>query len=193
MVIDTKQVGVAADWRTVVRAHGPVAFQTAWRLLGNVCDTEDVVQEALLEAFQLHRREHIHNWPGLLRHLATQRAIDRLRRRGPSESLSYDPIGNESDRPESMAIERELSDCLRKAVGELPDREATVFSLRCFGELTNAEIAEALSISAMAVGVALHKARAKLKQRLKIKKPTRFCGTGFRAQNVKSHSQTINA
>jgi RNA polymerase sigma-70 factor, ECF subfamily len=160
-----------ADWPAIVRAHGPVAFDTAWRLLGHVPDAEDVMQEALLEAFQIHARENIENWGGLLRHLATRRAIDRLRKRGRSESLSHDPIGSISDRPESAAIERELADRLRWAVAELPDREASVFSLRYFGELTNPEIAQTLSISTTAVGVALHKARIKLKQMLKVENP----------------------
>ena len=70
-----------------------MAFDTAWRLLGHAADTEDVVQEALLDAFQLHGRQRVDNWGGLLRHLAARRAIDRLRKRRrmrplPSESLA---------------------------------------------------------------------------------------------------------
>jgi DNA-directed RNA polymerase specialized sigma24 family protein len=58
-----------------------MAFDTAWRLLGHAADTEDAVQEAFLEAFRLHGRQQVCNWGGLLQHLATRRAIDRLRRR----------------------------------------------------------------------------------------------------------------
>jgi RNA polymerase sigma-70 factor (ECF subfamily) len=126
------------DWELIVRTHGPMAFDTAWRLLGQAADTEDAVQEALLEAFQLHGRQPVHNWGGLLRHLATRRAIDRLRKRRRAIPLQLspgpdEPASPESEQPESAAIERELAERLRLAVAELSDREASVFSLRLCG------------------------------------------------------------
>ena len=154
------------SWPSIVRTHGPMAFDTAWRLLGHVADAEDVVQESLLEAFRLHGRQTVNNWGGLLRQLATRRAIDRLRKRRQMETLSQELTIPQSDQPEPAAIERELASRLRLAIAELPDREASVFSLRYFGELNNSEIAQLLEISTDAVGVALHKARAKLKRLL---------------------------
>jgi RNA polymerase sigma-70 factor (ECF subfamily) len=146
-----------------------MAFSTAWRLLGHAADTEDVVQEAFLDAFRLHAVQPVENWGALLRHLATRRAIDRLRKR---RAAALVPLGNleatapECEQPESVAAERELADRLRWAIAELPDREASVFSLRYFGELANSEIARVLDVSTDAVGVALHKARKTLKELL---------------------------
>lgn len=160
------------NWPSIVCAHGPMAFNTAWRILGHVADAEDVTQESLLDAFQLHARGEVHNWGGLLRRLSTRRAIDRLRKRRRTERLSQEPITRESDQPELMAIERELAERLRNAIRELPDREASVFSLRYFGEMVNPEIADTLAISVDAVGVALHKARTKLKRLLNVENPT---------------------
>jgi RNA polymerase sigma-70 factor, ECF subfamily len=158
-------------WESIVRTHGAMAFDTAWRLLGDAGDTEDAVQEALLEAFRLHGRQPIRNWGGLLRHLATRRAIDRLRQRRkvsplPLEALPFQPASPQSEQPESIAVQRELAERLRLAIAKLPDREASVFSLHYLGEMTNCEIAETLGISTDAVGVALHKARNRLKQLL---------------------------
>ena len=159
------------DWESIVRTHGPMAFDTAWRLLGHAADTEDVVQEALLDAFRLHGREPVGNWGALLRHLATRRAIDRLRKRRltaplPPKPPSFEPAAPKSQQPESAAVERELADRLRQAMTQLSDREGGVFSLRYFGEMANADIAETLGISLDAVGVALHKARNRLKELL---------------------------
>jgi RNA polymerase sigma-70 factor, ECF subfamily len=166
-----------ADWESIVRTHGPMAFDTAWRLLGHAADTEDVVQQALLDAFELHRRQPVGNWGGLLRRLATRRAIDRLRQRRtvfpmPPEPLAFEPASPKSDEPEAAVIERELADRLRSVVAQLPDREATVFSLHYFGEMPNGDIAETLGISPDAVGVALHKARKRLKQLLGLQEVT---------------------
>jgi RNA polymerase sigma-70 factor (ECF subfamily) len=159
------------NWESIVRTHGPMAFDTAWRLLGHVADTEDAVQEALLDAFRLHGRQPVANWGGLLRHLATRRAIDRLRKRRTVDPLPPEPpkcerASPESQQPESVAATRELANHLRWAVAELPDREASVFSLHYFGEMANIDIAETLGISADAAGVALHKARKRLKELL---------------------------
>jgi RNA polymerase sigma-70 factor (ECF subfamily) len=155
-----------------------MAFDTAWRLLGHVADTEDAVQEALLDAFRLHGRQPVGNWGGLLRHLATRRAIDRLRKRRsadrlPPEPLPFEPASPEHQQPEPIAIERELADRLRWAIAELPDREAGVFSLHYFGEMANNDIAETLGVTADAVGVALHKARKRLKELLDLEEVCR--------------------
>jgi RNA polymerase sigma-70 factor, ECF subfamily len=157
------------DWESIVRTYAPLAFDAAWRLLGHAADTEDVVQEALLDAFRLRAGQPVGNWGALVRHLATRRAIDRLRKRRTASLLpleTFDVPAPESEQPESVAAERELADRLRWAIAELSDREASVFSLRYFGEMANSEIARTLGISTDAVGVALHKARTRLKELL---------------------------
>jgi RNA polymerase sigma-70 factor (ECF subfamily) len=164
------------DWQSIVRTHGPMAFETAWRLLGNMADTEDAVQEALMGAFRLQERRLVANWGGLLRHLAARRAIDKLRKRRWTVPLSDGPYQVEppspaSQQPELLAIERELAEALRAAVADLPDRQSSVFSLFYFGEMDNNAIAETLKISTDAVAVALHKARQRLKARLDLRKP----------------------
>lgn len=160
------------DWETIVRTHGPMAFDTAWRLLGNVSDAEDAVQDAFLDAFRWHARQTVGNWGGVIRQFTTRRSIDRLRLRPSLQPLDYEPITS-ADRPETAAIERELANQLRQAIAELPDREAEVFSLRYFGEMTNTEIGDVLGITTAAVAVALYKARAKLKERLEVATPRR--------------------
>src|SRR5262245_23268551 len=88
------------DWESIVRIHSPMAFATAWRLLGHTADAEDVVQESLLDAFRLHESTAVANWGGLLRQLATRRAIDRLRQRRATSELTHDPIGTARDQPD---------------------------------------------------------------------------------------------
>jgi RNA polymerase sigma-70 factor (ECF subfamily) len=144
-----------------------MAFAAAWRVLGHAGDAEDAVQEALLDAFHLHRSQNVASWGALLRRLATCRALDLLRKRRPAESLSPQAAGPTAAEPPAVAVASELAQRLRAALLQLAPREAEVFSLRYFGELTNEEIAEELKMTAGAVGVALHKARIRLKELLK--------------------------
>jgi RNA polymerase sigma-70 factor (ECF subfamily) len=150
------------DWNRIVREHGPMVFGTAWRILGHVADTEDVVQEVFLHAHQYQRTRTVRCWPGLLRRLAACRALDRLRQRRSTVSLNgiaaFSPIAE----PVAVAVRNELADRLREAIAHLPDREGAVFCLRYFEDQTNPQIAETLSITCAAVATALHKARGKL-------------------------------
>jgi RNA polymerase sigma-70 factor (ECF subfamily) len=158
------------DWDAIVRAHGPMAYETAWRVLGNVADADDAAQAAFLDAVRLDRDaggRAIENWGGLLRRLVTCRALDLLRARRPAPVLSESTVAaGPSSRPDAVAEAGELSARLRTALGELPAREAEVFSLRYLADLSNTQIAAELGISTGAVGVALHKARARLEELL---------------------------
>jgi RNA polymerase sigma-70 factor, ECF subfamily len=156
------------DWAAIVREHGGMAFETAWRVLGNASDTEDAVQEAFLDALRLHRRATpIGNWGALLRHLASRRALDLLRKRRPVVQILSDLPAPDSVPGDSSAEMSELISLVRQALARLPSREAEVFSLRYFGDLSNPEIAEQLGIQVGAVAVALHKARLHLQTILK--------------------------
>jgi RNA polymerase sigma-70 factor, ECF subfamily len=154
------------DWNRIVEECGPSVFRVAWHILGQAEDAEDVVQEVFLETFRIASRAHIRHWDGFLRRLAACRALDRLRRRKPSSPLDGRIPGSSSHEPEETMIGRELADRLRKALSQLPEREAEVFCLRYFEELDNQAIAEMLGIRAGAVRAALHKARAKLERLL---------------------------
>ncbi len=150
------------DWDRIVRELGPMVFGTAWRILGHAADTEDVVQEVFLEAHRLQLTQPVRHWPAFLRRLAICRALDRLRQRRFTCSLEDVDLPDGVGGPEEEAIGHELAERLRHAIAQLPEREAAVFCLRYFDDLSNQKIAEALAISAAAVGVALFRARARL-------------------------------
>lgn len=145
-----------------------MAFAAAWRVLGHAGDAEDAVQEALLSAFDLHRSQDVANWGAMLRRLATCRALDLLRKRRRTEPLKPNAAAPPNSEPPLIAVASELSQRLRKALLQLTAREAEVFSLRYFSELTNEEIADELNLTTGAVGVALHKARERLAKLLEV-------------------------
>jgi RNA polymerase sigma-70 factor, ECF subfamily len=150
------------DWDRIVREHGAAVFGTAWRILGHVADTEDVVQEVFLQVYRMQATQPVRHWAGLLRQLAACRALDRLRKRRGVVSLNGMHLSHARDNPEDTAIEHELTERLRQAIARLPGREAEVFCLRYFEEYSYQQIASTLDINPGAVAAALHKARAKL-------------------------------
>jgi RNA polymerase sigma-70 factor (ECF subfamily) len=155
-----------ADWDRIVHEHGALVYRTAWRILGHAADTEDVVQEVFLQVHQFVQSRPVRHWSGLLRRLAACRALDRLRQRRCAQSLDGLELACQCETPEDALVSRELAERLRQAIAELPPREAEVFCLRYFDELSYQDIADTLAITGGAVAMALHKARAKLETRL---------------------------
>jgi RNA polymerase sigma-70 factor (ECF subfamily) len=154
------------NWDQIVGDHAPGLYRLAARILEGGRDAEDVVQEAFFEAYQLQQGQTVNHWAGLLRRIVTHRAVDRLRKRKATVSLDGLEPSTRTHNPEHAAIARELGERLRRAIGELPERQAAVFCFRYFDDLSYAQIAETLGIDPGAVGTALNKARAKLRSLL---------------------------
>jgi RNA polymerase sigma-70 factor, ECF subfamily len=155
------------DWDAIVSRHLDAVRCTVHRLVGNHADAWDCVQDTFLEAVRIERRKPIHNWASLLRHLATNRALDLLRRRCRRQSRfdsglgEVEPPGREPS-PSASAESQELAERLRVAVGRLPRRQAEVFCLACFEEMNSEEISERLGVSPTAVRMLLSRARQRL-------------------------------
>jgi RNA polymerase sigma-70 factor (ECF subfamily) len=159
------------NWQALVNEHGPMVWRTASRLLNDDADAADCFQETFIAAVRAARKGRVESWAGLLRRIATVRALDRLRERtrrdGRIESapVSEALAGKDAD-PSSDIQARELADKLRHALALLPPRQAEVFCLRFVDGLSYEELGELLGLSANAVGVLLHKARRRLRKLL---------------------------
>jgi RNA polymerase sigma-70 factor, ECF subfamily len=153
---------LATEWSRIVGEHGRMVFQTAFRVLGNTADAEDVAQEVFLEVVSRTPGHQVQSWGGYLRKLAVFRALDRRRRRTDDVPLEAEGLLAATASPHDEAVRRELAEGLRSLIAALPEREGAVFVLRYFERLTNPQIAEVLGISTGAVAAAIHKVRAKL-------------------------------
>jgi RNA polymerase sigma-70 factor, ECF subfamily len=154
------------EWNALVREQGAAVFGVAWRILGHAQDAEDVAQEVFAEASRQCNGKPVACWPALLRRIATCRATDALRRRRTTVPLECGEPASLSDDPQAIAAGRELETRLKAALAELAPREAQVFCLRYFEDLSYRQIAETLEMSATAVSTALSQARSRLEELL---------------------------
>jgi RNA polymerase sigma-70 factor (ECF subfamily) len=169
------------DWSQVVQEHGGVVWRTAYRLLNHEADAADCFQNTFISAWEVSQVEPVRNWPGLLRQLATARAIERLRqRRRESERLTEladaAVIPSKDASPGQIAETQEWLQQLRMALAEIDDRQAQVFCLACLEEIEYREIARVLGVTVNHVGVLLHRAKAALRARLGPCAPTAQAG-----------------
>jgi RNA polymerase sigma-70 factor, ECF subfamily len=161
------------DWQEILSRDGKAVWQTAYRVLGNRADADDCFQEAFLAALEISRREDVRHWRALLQRLATARAVDRLRQRhrqaDRQQAADWDALAGHEPAPSQTALDAELSDRLRAALGRLPVKQAEAFCLHCLEGWSYAEVARHLAISIDSVGVLVHRARKRLHQLLEVR------------------------
>ena len=141
---------VSNPFDQVLRQREAQVLRTAFRILGNWADAEDVAQEAFL---RLHR--HGLGFPNeaaagaWLYRVTVNLCLDRTRAAKPSQELP------ELSSPEPSAEESVLRDerkrRLMAALACLPTKERAAVVLREIEGLSTAEVAEALGSSAVTV------------------------------------------
>jgi RNA polymerase sigma-70 factor (ECF subfamily) len=155
------------EFRRLAELHRASVFRAARRVLGHDEDALDVTQETLLE---LARHQDAISGAGMrawLVRVATHRAIDRLRRRGPIQAAA--PLERAAPagfaRPDALEGE-ELRERVRRALTTLPARQAEIVALRFFEEMRFTEAAEAMGISEGAAKVHFRRAIERLRELL---------------------------
>jgi len=159
------------DWQVIIKKHGPIVWQTAYRLLCNQADAADCFQETFLGAVEISRRKSIRNMRALLVRLATTRAIDQLRRRfrqshHNTEQAEFAQVSCSDPDPVQRSQVQELVEKLLEAVSRLPSQEAKAFCLRYLSDMSYRQIANELDVNTNAAGVLLHRAKSKLREAL---------------------------
>lgn len=159
--------GDASAFQAIVESTSPTLVRLSARLMGNLADGEDVMQEAYVKAYRgllegrFDGRAQFVTW---LRRIVVNSAIDALRARAraprPTGELSDVGIDDAASAETSLAL-REISDWL----GALPAEQRAALVLKSIEGHTSAEIAELMGCSEGAVEQRLVRARAALRQR----------------------------
>lgn len=153
------------------REHSDRIFRAAYRITGTVVDAEDVVQTIFLRLARRTDGATLEPNPASYLHRAAVNAsLDLLRQRSRSQSVPLDDMAelmaHSSLSPEAQHRSRELRAIIQKAIGELGEKTAEMFTLRYFEGYDNHEIADMLGTSQVLVGVLLHRARTRMRKEI---------------------------
>lgn len=154
----------AAD--ELLARHWPLAWWTAYSILGDRTTADDVAQEAVERAFgSLARFDRSRPFRPWLARIAANQALN-ARRTGLRELPVADPERNgHQPAPEAAHEQRdELMTALRK----LPEARRVVVALRYFGDLDTSEIAVVLDLPVGTVSSRLSRALAELRGLLEV-------------------------
>jgi RNA polymerase sigma-70 factor, ECF subfamily len=132
------------------------------RMTGSVMDGEDVVQEALFEAYRkLDQYDESRPLAPWLFKIAHNRCIDLLRKRGVRVEVETAAMGPESMTPANPAV-LGVDRAVEQLVISLPPKERACVLLKDVFDYTLEEIAELVSSTVGGVKAALNRGRSKL-------------------------------
>ena len=154
----------------IVHRHQQAVFNVAYRVLGNVHDSEDATQEAFIRAYQfINRFDPDRPLAPWLARIAVNVCLNRLESQkslsafDEETTLASDP----NPGPEIQKIASDRNETIRYELSRLPPRYRVVIELRHFQELSYEEIAEQLKRPLGAIKSDLFRARKLLAERLK--------------------------
>lgn len=144
-------------------AHHAMVFRAAYRITGNAADAEDVLQTVFLRlAARGKSDESVDNIEAYLRRAAVNASLNLLELR----SRKNIPL-EKAPEPHAKADQGDLREVLRQAMAKLGGRTAEMFALRFLEGHSNGEIARMFGVSALVVGVTLHRARKQLQKEIR--------------------------
>ena len=158
------------SFRTTVLPLSDRLFRLALRITMNRAEAEDVVQDTLLKVWeQRDEWEQIKSLEAFAIAICRNRALDVAKRVGRN-TISLEAIDNRQKTTdnglESLEAREEIS-LIRRLMDGLPEVQRTIMLLRDIEGRAYQEIAETLDISETQVKVYLHRARTKIKEKLK--------------------------
>jgi RNA polymerase sigma-70 factor (ECF subfamily) len=183
-LVEVARSGDAAVFRTIMQRHNRRLYRVARGILGDDVDTEDVVQETYVKAFEnlagFRGESSLATW---LTRIAINEALGRKRKRRPTADLrKVDMLDEQGEvrvlifpgtridsNPESEASRAEIRRLLERAVDDLPDSFRIVFVMREIEQMNVEETASQLDIPPETVKTRLHRARRMLREALQEK------------------------
>ncbi len=160
-------------FEVLVRRYNQRLFRVGLAYLKNHAQAEDAMQNTYLKAFvNLPRFQGGAAFSTWLTRIMINECLMLLRKRKAAREDSWDeqsPLGLPDTHARHGATQlnlKEMKTLLEKTIAGLPRQQRTVYLLREVQQLTTAETAGSLGISAENVKVSLHRARELLKARL---------------------------
>ena len=167
-------------FRQLVEKYKLLVHKTCFNILRHNEDTEDIIQEVFIEAYEsirLFRRESkFSTW---LYRIAINKSLNHLRKHkwknmvnsieffSPDKKNSGMEIAdpNANNTPDTIDY-NERAFILQKAINSLPENQRIAFTLCKYDELSYQEISEIMNLSYSSIESLIHRAKMNLQKKL---------------------------
>ena len=163
------------DWQAELARHKSWLRATLFARLGESEAVDEVMQEISLAVVRQSSvpddPEKVAPW---LYQVAVRQALLYRRKIGRRKKLKnryvekFQPTERDQREPDPLAwlLDRERQGMVRKAIGQLPSRDAEILMLKYAEDWSYQQISEKLGVSHSAVEARLHRARGRLRKLL---------------------------
>lgn len=183
--MDNKHIieGIAQNhepsFRALIEKYKRLVFSSAYRVVRNTPDAEDICQEVFLEVFKsIHKLKYEDNISGWLFKITKNKSISLLRKRNPAKAHTAEDIHcsivqskisiNNSDHntPAQELENAEANNVLFNAIDCLPSKQKKVLLMHKFEDYSQKEICDILDLSQASVESLIYRAKSNLRKSL---------------------------
>lgn len=177
-LIRRMKAGEPSSFERLVERYQDRVYRLALRISGNQQDAEEITQHVFLTTYQkigtFEARVAFSTW---LYRIATNAALMKIRSHRDRTEIAIEdylpqftkegqhrfPVADWGDEPEYHLLDQEGREVLENAISALPPDYKVPVLLRDVEGLSNAEVADVLGVSVLAVKARLHRARLVLR------------------------------
>jgi RNA polymerase sigma-70 factor (ECF subfamily) len=175
-LIAAAQRGDLPAFNQIILHYQGLAYNVAYRILGDGDSASDATQDGFIKAFQRLNQYRGGSFKAWLLRIVTNTCYDILRahKRRPTTSLEKEDEDPEHDgrlqdpaeRPDAYVLRHELAVAIQAAIGKLPPDQRATLVLSDIEGLDYQEIADATGVALGTVKSRLSRARARLRDLL---------------------------
>ena len=167
-LIRASQNGDLDSSNELVGRYQRMAYNVAYRMLGDTQAAEDATQEAFFSAWRnigRFRGGSFKAWVLQITANASRDQLRRLKRRPvvPLESLPYDPPSVSTESPEDYAVRKEMAEHVQRGLTTLSHEQRIAVILCDMQGLSYEEVAEAMGCSLGTVKSRISRGRCQLR------------------------------
>jgi len=173
-LIDAARRGDVGSFNRLVLNYQSMAYNLAYRILGNRDAAADATQDAFLSVFKAIGKFRGGSFKAWLLRIVTNACYDqlRLKQRRPATSLDallvlesapVQSLTDPGESPEEYAVRQELNRAIQVGIGTLPPEQRVALVLSDVQGLSYQEIAEVTGASLGTVKSRLSRARGKMR------------------------------
>jgi RNA polymerase sigma-70 factor (ECF subfamily) len=167
-LIRASQDGDLDSFNELVRCYQKMAYNLAFRMLGDAQSAEDATQEAFFSAWKNIRRFRGGSFKAWVLQITANACRDQMRRVKrrpvvPLETLPYDPPSVSAESPEDYAIRKELGEHVQRGLTTLSHEQRMAVILCDIQGLSYEEVAEVMECSLGTVKSRLNRGRTQLR------------------------------
>ncbi len=169
-LVERCKQGDTLSFKKLYELYSKAMFNTGYRILNNIADAEDVLQESFTDAFRhIHSFENRSSFGSWLKQIVVNKSINTLRKK-KMDLIDIEKTGVAEMPEENTIDEKEIQwkvEQVRRGIQQLPDGYRTVLSLYLLEGYDHEEIAEILQVAESTTRTQYMRAKQKLLSILK--------------------------